>query len=264
MRRARVRGAARPTCNECTPEWQRERVDSTFGYDARMHLLQNGLRVLASSLLAGLPGCSVVPGYASSDAHGARGRALQAQGNHAAALAEYTRALERNPHNRQAYDDRVNARIAMGDFRDAIDDCDRGLARDPRWAALYYYRGVARAPNVPVGGTNADLVGKDVDGALKDHATSIALSPEQSLARVARMHLFIAMGDFDRAGAEVDGLAKVQPHNPFWTGLVHFLRGEDAEAQVFFDRSFKATPEIRADAQADLERIRRRRPARTP
>src|SRR5688500_16495822 len=69
MRGARARGAARPTCNECTPEWQRERVDSTFGYDARMHLLRNGLRVLASALLAALSGCSVVPGYASSDAH---------------------------------------------------------------------------------------------------------------------------------------------------------------------------------------------------
>jgi len=63
----------------------------------------------------------------------------------AEAIAQYTQALEIDPHLAPAYNERGIAQLEIGNLTRAITDFDQALVLNPRYAIAFLYRGNARA-----------------------------------------------------------------------------------------------------------------------
>jgi protein O-GlcNAc transferase len=105
------------------------------------------------------------------------GRAAARRGDHAAAIAHFTRAIELHGEGRPAAADALGARASerqkAGQLPEALDDYTRSIALDPR-ASSYYGRGlVYRAMD-----RHAD--------ALTDFDSALRLSPDYAAAIIAR------------------------------------------------------------------------------
>jgi len=70
-----------------------------------------------------------------------RGNAYTAQGNYAAAFADYSKAIEVDPKYKEAYLNRGNAYTAQGNYAAAIADYSKAIEIDPKYAMAYYNRG---------------------------------------------------------------------------------------------------------------------------
>ena len=207
-------------------------------------------------------GCS--PYSAESERSRYYADVLQTRGDLRAAIENYDRAIAQDPSNAHAYNDRGVAKHKLGDTVGAMADFNKGISINPKCGTLYYHRATMKAYKIPVGGTSADLRGKDVDGALADCAKAIEL--QSSVRSVLEAHLlrgaiFIARGEFSRASSEYKEAARWYADfsgSNVCLGVHHLLDGRDTEAQKYFERAYKATPECRADTEADVNRVRRR------
>ena len=81
------------------------------------------------------------------------------------AIADYTKAIERNPNYAIAYSCRGNAKQAEGDIGGAIADYTKAIKLKPDYAFAYYNRG------------NAKRVKGDYDGAIVDFTKAIERTP---------------------------------------------------------------------------------------
>ena len=72
------------------------------------------------------------------------GLTFQDQGKHEEAIKHYDKAIRSNPQDADAYNNRGNAKFALGLHRDAIADCDRAIHINPQFAKAYYNRGTAK------------------------------------------------------------------------------------------------------------------------
>jgi len=59
------------------------------------------------------------------------------------AITDYTRAIELDPRNVLAYNNRGNAYLPLGKLEEAIRDYNRAIEIDPGTAAIYLNRGFA-------------------------------------------------------------------------------------------------------------------------
>lgn len=94
-----------------------------------------------------------------------RARAHRANGDNAAALADYTRAIETMPDFAIAYQNRGVVYNAMGDRQRAIADYTRAIALQPGLAVAYNNRGVALSAS------------GDAKAAIEDFTKALALEP---------------------------------------------------------------------------------------
>ena len=67
------------------------------------------------------------------------------QGDYQGAIADYTKAIEINPHYLIAYHNRGNAKYDLSDYQGAISDYTKSLEIDPQNADVYENRGVAKS-----------------------------------------------------------------------------------------------------------------------
>lgn len=123
-----------------------------------------------------------------------RGVARQKKGDLDGALADYTRAIELNPHDAAPYNNRGLLKMAKGDLDGALADYDRALQISPRNFEIRGNRGVARQKS------------GDLDGALSDYDIAIKLYHKYALAyrnrgsvKMARNDLDGALNDFNHA-----------------------------------------------------------------
>src|SRR5262249_39387291 len=102
---------------------------------------------LLFAALAGTPPSPADHRPAADDAMtcNARGVALSNQGQYAAALTDFSRAIEIDPRFGRAYHHRGYAHAALKQHDRAIADFDRAIALDPRFAAAHSNRGLAFA-----------------------------------------------------------------------------------------------------------------------
>lgn len=199
----------------------------------------------------------------SSERHRMIGGRLQEQRDYAGAIAAYDRAIARQATNAHAYNDRGCAKRSAGDFDGALADFNTGIRIRPSYGTLYFNRAQTNAFHIGAGSMAADLARVDVPRVLADYETSVRLSPSNYEAHHGRFLIFLAQGDTGRAAAELSRWLKAAPRDhpvaPFWRGVRLLLQHRDAEAQVEFERFFRARPESRVATNADLDKIRQRR-----
>jgi len=54
---------------------------------------------------------------------------------------QYTKAIELDPKNNDAYFDRARCYFCLGEYQKAIDDCSKAIELDPKYTYAYFLRG---------------------------------------------------------------------------------------------------------------------------
>jgi tetratricopeptide (TPR) repeat protein len=218
-------------------------------------------------LLAVATGCATTGYRPSSEHHRMLGGRLHREGNYAGAIAEYDRALALDAGNAHAYNDRGCARRSMGDFAGALSYFDAGISARPSYGTLYFNRAHTNAYFIAAGSTPADLARVDVSAVLADYEAALRRDRSNLDAYKGRFLIFLARGDFARAGAEIDRRLRAAPRDPqapLWRGVRLLLRYRDADADREFERFFSRFPDTRVATTDDIAKIRNRRgPYRT-
>ena len=97
-----------------------------------------------------------------------RGLVAAYQGDDVAAIADYDRALEREPGDLLTVGARARAYLRQGDAPKAIADCDRLIEAEPEEGVLWAMRGYARGMGGDATGAAADF----------DRALELVTDPE--------------------------------------------------------------------------------------
>jgi tetratricopeptide (TPR) repeat protein len=124
-----------------------------------------------------------------------RGNAFYLNGQYQAALLDYNRALQIDPNSPIIYNNRGNANYELGDYFSALRDYDEAIYLDDRYAEAYYGRG------------STYLLTEDYELALSDLGRALELGyslPEQvynerGLTYYAMMNNVAARADFQRS-----------------------------------------------------------------
>jgi|GEM_PF-1956940 len=197
-----------------------------------------------------------------------RGRALDNKGDHAAAVAVYSRALELEPRSAAALHDRALARRALHDLEGALADYDRALALTPGDVRTLNNRALVRKALDDHAGALADYdrvikegslgalplrnrararvyVG-DYAGALADAEAALRLEPGSAVGHSALASVHLSRNNWEQTQAALDRALAIDPGDPYALTLratVAHARGDLAAARSDLDRVLAADPE---------------------
>lgn len=118
------------------------------------------------------------------------GSRYSAQGNYAAAIKSLTEAIDLDPNDTRAYNNRGNVHYEKGDYAAAIKDYTEALKLDPKssWAAsTYTQRGRLKA------------LLKNYEGARSDYTEAIKIQPKDEMAYFYRGELSFTLGEYEKA-----------------------------------------------------------------
>jgi tetratricopeptide (TPR) repeat protein len=140
---------------------------------------------------------------------------------------------------------RATEALGEGRYDEAIRDLDRVLLTEPR-ADHYYNRGFAHFSK------------SDVDLALADWNSALALDPRDARTYRQRGSAYFSKGDYNRAIADFDRAIALEPAEPrayYNRGLVFKARGEVARAAADFTAAVKidGDPAVTTEARTQLE-----------
>ena len=132
-------------------------------------------------------------------AYNNRGVAKDSLGQYDAAIADYDRAIELNPTDAKAYYNRGNAKDELGQYDAAIADHDRAIELNPTYDAAYNNRG------------NAKYELGQYDAAMADYDRAIELNPVHAAAYNNRGAAKDELGQYDAAIADYDRAIELNP-----------------------------------------------------
>jgi tetratricopeptide (TPR) repeat protein len=115
------------------------------------------------------------------------------------AIEDYTQAMRLNPEDPDPWHGRGNARYDRGDLSGAIDDYTRAIRIKPDSAVLYVSRAFARYDN------------GDTKGAMDDYAKAIEANPKYAEAYNGRGYTLYNEGDTDAAIADYTKAIELKP-----------------------------------------------------
>jgi len=133
-----------------------------------------------------------------------QGNGLETQGDHAGAIAAYTKALSIKPRYAAAYTNRGLARFRSGDFAGAVQDYSRAIDILPKLARIYMLRG------------NARVRLQQLDPAMSDFSRAIELNPQLGPAWGARGALYASQTKYKRALSDLDEAVRLAPRQEIW------------------------------------------------
>ncbi len=121
-----------------------------------------------------------------------RGWAYVEQRRYDKALADFDKVVELKPDSELAYFGRGRVYNQQGKYEAAIREYDKGLAINPKYAIAWNNRGTAKS-----------WLNRMTE-AIADYDKAIALKPNYARAYENRGKAYIALGDYDRAAADRD------------------------------------------------------------
>jgi tetratricopeptide (TPR) repeat protein len=128
------------------------------------------------------------------------------KGNLDGAIADYSKAIELNPADPDAYDNRGVARLRKGDLDKAIADFNSAIELDPGRSIPYSGRGIARMRQ------------GDSKAAIADFNKAVELDPNNIDARGNRWFLLYKDGRLDEALQDIN---KIVDHDPKLSKCIH-------------------------------------------
>ncbi|MBW4493137.1 MAG: tetratricopeptide repeat protein [Oscillatoria princeps RMCB-10] len=129
-----------------------------------------------------------------------QGLQLAKAGKYRESVAEYSKALESNPNNFEAFYRRAEAYLQMENYLAAIGDFSQVLRLNPNSAAVYFYRGFARAQM------------KDYQEAISDYNEAIRLNPNDAGAHNSRGLARSELKDYQAAIADYKEAIRLSPN----------------------------------------------------
>jgi tetratricopeptide (TPR) repeat protein len=180
---------------ESLERWQRQFEESLCGSTLRW---QDRLR-------------GDIPDGGSAQAHNQRGIALARGGEYAQALAEFSRAIARDPALADAFYNRAMVQIALGNLGPAASDLGKVTEVRPDFTEGYIRRG------------RLCVAMNEYDRAIADFTRAIEIDARSAEAYFHRSLAHYTKGDYEKALADVrviQGLGRPVP-----AGLLHALRG---------------------------------------
>lgn len=170
--------------------------------------------------------------------HISRGLQLRIANELDGAITAYNTAIELDPQNAEAYNNRGNVYTLLENRRRALADYSKAVELDPNYAVAYYNRGLEK------------LFDGDTDGALTDFNTALSLHPQQpSLLANTHCNLGIVhetLGDHTAALTNFDEAIKYDPRNIaayYNRGLSHERHGDFNLAVSDFKRVLELSPD---------------------
>ena len=166
-----------------------------------------------------------------TEAFGFRGEAYRQTGRYEEAVADFTRAIEIDPGDAWAIGSRGQAYDAMGRFDEALADFTHAIELEP-----------ARTWILSARGETYLRMGR-LDGAATDFTRAIELDPEHDWNIVFRGETYRQMGRYEEAVADFTRAIEIDPGDAWATGS----RGRTYEAMGRFDEAladFKRTIEL--------------------
>jgi Flp pilus assembly protein TadD len=133
-----------------------------------------------------------------------QGNQLEAAGDHAGAIAAYTKAISLKPRYAAAYTNRGLAHFRQNDFAGAAADYSHAIDILPKYAHAYVLRGNARAQL------------HQPDLALSDYSRAIELKPDLAAAWGGRGVVHLHQSQFQKALADLNKAVELAPRREIW------------------------------------------------
>lgn len=130
-------------------------------------------------------------------AHHEAGEQAERRGDLKAAIAAYTKAIERSPRFAFAYLRRGRAYARLNDREQAIANHSRALAIDPTYTEAWFERGICKEE------------GGDLPGALADYVKALQQNPSHGLALMHRGRVRHLQGELSRALEDYSSASKL-------------------------------------------------------
>ena len=146
----------------------------------------------------------------------------------------YTKAIELDPKDAYAYNNRANSYAALGQDERAIEDYDRAIQLNPEDAAAYSNRGNSYA-----------ALGLH-ERAIEDYNQAIQLNPELPEAYSNRGNSYAALGQHERAIEDLDQVIQLNPEFAeayYNRGNSYAALRQHERAIQDYDRAFQLNPE---------------------
>ena len=169
----------------------------------------------------------------NSDAYLGRAKSYTAKGDHDHAIADYTKSIGIEPGNASVYRKRADAYRAKGAHDNAITDYSKAIEIDPKNALGYFFRGVSY---------NAK---KDSDRAVADFTKALEINPNDAYSYYFRGISYASNKDSDRAIADFTKAIEINPKdvNSYYSRAQKFeAKGDHEHAIADFSKAIENNP----------------------
>ena len=166
-------------------------------------------------------------------AYNNRGVAYGGLGNYRQAIEDCDRAIDIKPGYADAYNNRGFAYNGLGNYRQAIEDCDRAIEINPGYAEAYNNRGVAH-----------NGLG-NYEQAIEDLNRAIEIKLRIAEAYFNRGNAYSGLGNYRQAIEDYSRAIEIKPgyanayHN---RGVVYTYLGNSKQAFEDYDRAIEINP----------------------
>jgi tetratricopeptide (TPR) repeat protein/Zn-dependent protease with chaperone function len=179
-----------------------------------------------------------------TDAYIDRGDAKYAKGDWDGAIADYTKAIETKPNDADAYLGRGDAKYSKADWDGALADYNKTIEFKPNDTDAYIGRGAAKAKK------------GDLDGAIADYTKVIELKPDYAEAYDNRGYSKSIKGDVDGAMADFNKAIQLNPEDAYALKVIGYLKARKGNfdgAMADFDKAGINNQAVESNPQAAVD-----------